>query len=75
MVQFGEWYVICLPGSILIVFQAGVISEWANDGKRFLLEHFDTIKTLPPTSTILLSHFLLPLLGFTSTILQRSHLW
>jgi hypothetical protein len=32
-------------------------------------------KTLPPTSTILLSHFLLPLLGFTSTILLRLHLW
>ena len=28
-------------------FQEGGISEWANDGKRFLLEHFDTIKTSP----------------------------
>ena len=32
-------------------------------------------KTPPPTSTILFSHFLLPLLGFTSTTLQRPHLW
>ena len=31
--------------------------------------------TLPPTSTILLFHFLPPLLGFASTILQRPHLW
>ena len=31
-------------------------------------------RTLPSTSTILLSHFLLPLLGFTSTTLQRAHL-
>ena len=28
-------------------FQAGVISGWANDGKRFLLEHFDTILNSP----------------------------
>ena len=32
-------------------------------------------KTLHPTSTILLFHFPLPLPGFTSTILQRPHLW
>ena len=28
-------------------FQEGGISEWANDGRRFLLEHFDTIQNSP----------------------------
>ena len=57
MVQFGEWHAICVPGSILIVFQAGVISEWANDGQRFLLDHFDTIHNSP----LYIYHFALPL--------------
>ena len=30
-----------------MVFQEGVISEWANDGQHFLLEHFDTIHKSP----------------------------
>ena len=30
-----------------MVFQAGVVSEWASDGKQFLLEHFDTILNSP----------------------------
>ena len=30
-----------------MTFQTGVISGWANDGKRFLLEHFDTILKSP----------------------------
>ena len=30
-----------------MIFQAGVISEWANDGQHFLLEHFDTIQNSP----------------------------
>ena len=30
-----------------MVFQAGAISEWANDGQHFLLEHFDTICDSP----------------------------
>ena len=30
-----------------MVFQAGVASEWANDGQRFLLEHYDTIHNSP----------------------------
>ena len=47
MAQYGEWCVIYLPGSILIVFKAGFISEQANDGKQFLLEHFDTIQSSP----------------------------
>ena len=47
MVQFGEYYAICLPESILMVIQVGVISEWANDGQRFLLEHYDTIHKSP----------------------------
>ena len=33
--------------SILMIFQAGVISEWTNDSQRFLLEHFDTIHNSP----------------------------
>ena len=47
MAQYGEWGAIYLVGSILMTFQAGVISEWANDGQRFLLEHFDTILNSP----------------------------
>ena len=38
---------ICLPEYVLIVSQVGVISEWANDGQHFLLEHFDTIHNSP----------------------------
>ena len=30
-----------------MVFQVGVTSEWANEGQRFLLEHFDTIYNSP----------------------------
>ena len=30
-----------------MVSQTGVISEWANDTQRFLLEHFDTIQDSP----------------------------
>ena len=30
-----------------MVFQAGDISEWAQDGQNFLLEHFDTICNSP----------------------------
>ena len=47
MVQYGEWHGICLLGSILTGFQAGVVSEWASDGQHFLLEHFDTIHNSP----------------------------
>ena len=45
--QFGEWCAICLAEFILMDFQKGGISEQANDGKRFLLEHFDTIQKSP----------------------------
>ena len=30
-----------------MIFQTEVISEWANDGQHFLLEHFDTIQNSP----------------------------
>ena len=30
-----------------MIFQVGVISEWAHDGQHFLLEHFDTIHNSP----------------------------
>ena len=30
-----------------MIFQTGVISEWANDGQHFLLEYFDTIQHSP----------------------------
>ena len=38
---------ICLLESILMISQVGAVSEWANDGQRFLLEHFDTIQSCP----------------------------
>ena len=48
-------------------FQVGVTSEWANDGQRFLLEHFDTILSSPshtydalplsPSSSWLYKHY------------------
>ena len=69
-----QWYNVvsdeqCLPESILMNFQEGVISEWANDGKRFLLEHFDTIQNYPsyiyhsalplsPSSSWLYKHYI-----------------
>ena len=62
MVQYGELYVICLPESIFIVFQAGVVSEWSNDCQRFLLEHFDTIQNSPSH----IYHSALPLSPHTS---------
>ena len=69
MVQFGEWHVICLLESVLIIFQVGVVSEWANDGQRFLLEHFDKIQKSPsqiyhsalplsPSSSWLYKHYI-----------------
>ena len=47
MVQFGEQHTICVLEPILMVFQAGVMSEWANDVQCFLLEHFNTIHNSP----------------------------
>ena len=47
MVQFGEYYAVCLLKIILMAFQAGVTSKWINDSQRFLLEHFDTIHSSP----------------------------
>ena len=38
---------LCLLEFILMIFQVGAISEWANDGQHFLLEHFDTIQNFP----------------------------
>ena len=38
---------VYLPESILIISQAGVVSEWANDSQRFLLENFDIIQDSP----------------------------
>ena len=69
MVQYGEWHGICLLGSILTGFQAGVVSEWASDGQHFLLEHFDTIHNSPchiyhsalplsPSSSWLYKHYI-----------------
>ena len=43
----SEYCVVCMRKLILMVFQAGVTSKWTNDGLRFLLEHFDTIKNCP----------------------------
>ena len=50
-------------------FQEGIISEWADDSKRFLLEHFDTIENSPshiyhsalpssPSSSQLYQHYI-----------------
>ena len=47
-----------------MIFQAGVISEWANDGKQFLLEHFDTIHKSPTH----IYHSALPLSPYTSWV-------
>jgi len=30
-----------------MIFQAGIVSKWTYDSQRFLLEHFETIKTSP----------------------------
>ena len=48
-------------------FQAGAISEWANDGQHFLLEHFDTICNSPSH----IYHSALPLSPFSSWIYQH----
>ena len=60
---------ICLLEHILMVFQTGAASEWANDVQRFLLEHFDIIQNSPsqiyhsalplsPPSSWLYKHYL-----------------
>ena len=67
MGQFCEWFAIYQSGSILIVFQAGVISEWASDTKQFLLEHFDTIHNSPSH----IYHSALPLSPPSSWIYQQ----
>ena len=52
-----------------MIFQTGVISEWASDGQHFLLEHFDTIHKSPshiyhsalplsPSSSWLYKHYI-----------------
>ena len=52
-----------------MIFQVGAVSEWANDGQRFLLEHFDTIQKSPsqiyhsalplsPSSSWLYKHYI-----------------
>ena len=48
-------------------FQEGGISEWANDGKRFLLEHFDTIQNSPSH----IYHSALPLSPSSSWIYKQ----
>ena len=47
MVYFGKWHADCLLEPILMIFQAGVESQWTNDSQRFLLENFDTIQASP----------------------------
>ena len=47
MVQLGECYAVGFVKLILMVFQAGVKSKWANDSQQFLLEHFYTIHKSP----------------------------
>ena len=56
-----------LLGLMLMFFQAGVISEWASDGKRFLLEHFDTINKSPSH----IYHSALPLSPSTSWVYKH----
>jgi len=36
-----------LVKSILMIFQAGIVSKWTNDSQRLLLEHFDAIRDSP----------------------------
>ena len=50
-----------------MVSQEGVISGWANDGKQFLLEHFDTIENSPSH----IYHSALPLSPSSSWLYQH----
>ena len=50
-----------------MIFQTGVISEWANDGQHFLLEYFDTIQNSPSH----IYHSALPLSPSTSWIYKH----
>ena len=67
-------------------FQEGVVSEWANDGKRFLLEHFDTIENSPshiyhsalplsPSSSWLYKHYIAGALPVVKVVKGLSAGW
>ena len=47
MVYVGESYVVRPPKSVLTPFQAGSSCKWTNDGQRFLLKHFDALRSSP----------------------------
>ena len=47
MVYFSEYYCTCLPRITLITTQAGVPCKWANDSRKFLLEHFNSTHNSP----------------------------